>query len=140
MDNTAAYAVADARQRLEARESAEALFARKSSPKEHFNGDMPSQETVRKPRVLSAAIPAVERVQPGAEERPAQTPKKKPRALRAVKHSGGKPQLSAGPKVGIPNSDLARVRAWIKYGMTLDDIAGMYGITAGDLRRTLQEN
>ena len=138
MDNSASYAVADARQRAEARESAEALFARKSSTKEHFNQAMPSQESAHKPRVLSAAIPAAEGAQVGAEERPTQATKQKPRVLRAVKHSDREPQATAEPKVGIPNSDIARVRSWARHGMKLRDIAGMHGVTVEDVRQALR--
>ena len=139
MDNRAVYAVADARQRAEARESAEALFARKSSPKEHFHEAMPLQEPAHKPRVLSAAIPEAERIPADAEERLTQTPKQRPRVLRVAEHNDSKPQSSDATEAGIPNSDVARVRTWAKHGMKLRDIAGMYGVTVEDVRQVLRQ-
>src|SRR5262249_30511220 len=132
MNSTPSHAGADARQRAQARDSAEALFARKPPPEEHFTDVSPSPEPVRKPRVLSAA-PATERVPASAGERSAHT-KKKPRGLSAVKAADSEIQSGVPKKSRIPCSDVARIRTWIRYGMKPDEIAGMYGIGLDELR------
>jgi hypothetical protein len=39
----------------------------------------------------------------------------------------------------IPKSDFARTRTWLKYGMTVRQVADLYGISADHLERTLYD-
>jgi hypothetical protein len=103
-----------------ARQAAEALFAPKrrvaepSTPAAVLSAD----QTARKPRILSAV-----RVQPACVE-----------AIEApVNHAPPEPREK------IPASHFARIRTWLKYGMTIPQIAEVYGVTNGDIERILQK-
>jgi hypothetical protein len=105
---------ADREQISRARHAAEALFA----PKRQAPEPVPSTEqTVRAPRILRASPvrKSIEPVQvPARQEAPA-------------------------PLVQIPASHVARIRAWLKYGMTFAQVADLYGVVVGDVERALEE-
>jgi hypothetical protein len=104
-----------------ARQAAEALFARKENIAE---SSAPARalptpdQTARKPRILSA-VPAqptrAEAIDPPIDHR---RPK---------------------PRVKIPPSHFARIRTWVKYGMTIPEVAEVYGVGAGDIEGVLQK-
>ena len=96
-----------------ARQAAEALFAPKPQRAEPtIREAAPSDEAVRKPRVLavSAAVPL-------PREEPATPPPAEP---------------------VIPAAHNARIRAWLKFGMTTAQVAEMYGVAAGEIERILR--
>jgi hypothetical protein len=107
------------RQRSTAREAAEALFRPKEPAVEPATSVAPEpvEQTARKPRVL-AATPA-----------PSQTKAPEPRVV-------AKAQPAAA---SIPPSHAARIRTWIKYGMTPRQIAALYRVEARDVRQVLRE-
>jgi hypothetical protein len=39
----------------------------------------------------------------------------------------------------IPRSEFARIRAWMKYGMTVAQVAGVYGVAVGAIERILRQ-
>jgi hypothetical protein len=39
----------------------------------------------------------------------------------------------------IPSSQFARIRAWVKYGMTAAQVAGVYGVAVGVIERILRQ-
>ncbi len=101
-----------------ARQAAEALFAPKrrlaepAAPVPVTSAD----ETVRKPRILSAAPvkrTSVTAVEPSAK---VASPKKRQQ---------------------IPAAHLARIRTWLKYGMTIAQVAGVYGVTIDEIKNIL---
>lgn len=108
------------RERIDrARQAAEALFrpkrqdTRSSGPDSH-----PSAEaSERKPRVLTSSPPA-----------PAQ-----PTKVEALGTSEA-PMLPV-----IPASHFARIRAWVKYGMTVPQVAQVYGVAVGEIERILRK-
>jgi hypothetical protein len=104
-------------QSTSARQAAEALFAPKPKRVEApVREAAPSSEAVRKPRVLTIASPAlVARAEPASPTRA--EPTKKP---------------------VIPAAHAARIRAWMKYGMTAAQVAEMYGVAAGEVERVLR--
>jgi hypothetical protein len=98
------------------RQAAEALFAPKPKRVEPSIGEVaPAGEAVRKPCVLAAigAIPA-EHAEP----------------KEALAKPAGKPL--------IPTAHVARIRAWLTYGMTTAQVAEMYGVAAGEIERVLR--
>jgi hypothetical protein len=103
-----------------ARQAAEALFAPKtriiepSAPAAAPSAD----QTARKPRILSA-LP----VQPS-------------RAQEIEAHVAPVPPRR---REGIPASHLGRIRTWLKYGMTIPEVAKIYGGTIDDIERILQK-
>jgi hypothetical protein len=98
-----------------AREAAEALFRPKSrAPIETSNGSASVElEPLRKPRIILVP-PAGTRRETVA---PVTEPKKRRREIepRALK---------------ISKSEYGRVRALVSYGMTLDEVADLYGVPA----------
>jgi len=42
------------------------------------------------------------------------------------------------PAVEIPRSQLARIRAWVKYGMTIAQVAQVYGVAVAEIERILR--
>jgi hypothetical protein len=53
---------------------------------------------------------------------------RKPRVLQVV---------SAPPPPEIPRSQFVRIQTWVKYGMTVAQVAQVYGVAAGDIERVL---
>ena len=43
------------------------------------------------------------------------------------------------PAVEIPRSQLARIRAWVKYGMTIAQVAQVYGVAVAEIERILRD-
>jgi hypothetical protein len=39
----------------------------------------------------------------------------------------------------IPRSQFARIRTWVKYGMTAAQVAGVYGVAVGVIERILRQ-
>ena len=98
-----------------ARQQAEALFAQ---PKPTGRG----QQNQRKPRILSAGReqqPQAAHVE--ATKRPVQRETRMPR------------------KRVVPPSQLARLRTWVKYGMTIPQAADVYGVSESEIERILQK-
>ena len=103
-----------------ARQTAEALFAPKQAvavPSAPTIATMADQ-TARKPRILSAAQVQPTRVE--ATEAPVDA-------------------VSRKPSQRIPPSHLGRIRTWMKFGMTMAQVAEVYGVTVGDIEHMLNE-
>jgi hypothetical protein len=102
-----------------ARQAAEALFRSKppvSGPS--VPASAPADQSARKPRVLQIISPAVpvrheERETPAARE---------PQTMRK-----------------IPRSQFVRIRTLVKYGMTVAQVAEVYGVDAGEIARILRQ-
>jgi hypothetical protein len=109
----------DRQQITRAREAAEALFRPKRQLIEPSVPETPpAASSARKPRVLAIASPA-----PVHAERAAPV--------------SAKPKQQMTPE--IPRSQFARVRAWVKYGMTASQAAEVYGVAVGEVERILRK-
>lgn len=40
----------------------------------------------------------------------------------------------------IPISEVRRIKTWVRYGMTLSQVAHMYGVAVGDVEGVLRKN
>jgi hypothetical protein len=110
------HARGDDRQRTtSARQAAEALFTPKRQPVEPSDSDpAPSAERpARKPHVLSILSPA-----PVRKEELATPVDPEPRTTRQ-----------------IPRSHHARIRTWVEYGLTIPQVAEVYGVDVGVIER-----
>jgi hypothetical protein len=107
----------DDRERIsKARQAAEALFTLKSPVNGSSDRDSPpAAQSARKPRVL--AIAPVASVRHGDIETPVIP---EPQATRE-----------------IARSQFARIRTLVKYGMTVAQVAGVYGTAVGEIERIL---
>jgi hypothetical protein len=111
----------DNRDRItKARREAEALFTSKSPIRETAvpHPQTPVDQAARKPRILRALSTAPVRQQESAA------------------------QVSTEPSITpiqIPSSQFARIRAWVKYGMTAAQVAGMYGVAVDAIERILRQ-
>jgi hypothetical protein len=109
----------DDRERItSARQAAEALFTPKPPPIDLSTSDpAPSAERpARKPRVLSILSPP-----PVRNEEVAAPANPEPRTTRQ-----------------IPRSHHARIRTWVKYGLTVPQVAEVYGVAVGVIERILR--
>jgi hypothetical protein len=108
-----------------ARDAAEALFA----PKEPIADPSSSKETeaaqrdMRKPRILRAVT---------AKQAIVQVP-----VVETTKRPLQRKARTPGKRV--PVSHLARVRSWLKYGMTIAQAADVYGVGVSEIERILQK-
>jgi hypothetical protein len=108
----------DSRERsTSARQAAEALFTPKPKLIEpSVRETAPAGEAVRKPRVLAIS------------------------AARPVHHD--EPEAPTSAKLPetpvIPAAQVARIRAWMKYGMTAAQVAEVYGVAASEIERILR--
>ena len=110
----------DDRERItSARRAAEALFTPKRQPVEPSPSDpAPSvEQPARKPRVLSILSPA-----PVRNDEVAAPVDPEPRTTRQ-----------------IPRSHHARIRTWVEYGMTVPQVAEVYGVNVGVIERILRQ-
>lgn len=98
----------DRERKAQARQEAEALFRPKPA--------------VTETPVVSSAEPA----------------RLSPSALAPAQHETIEaPIQPERPSRQIPSAHLARIRAWVKYGMTTAQIAAVYGVDARDIARLL---
>jgi hypothetical protein len=100
---------------MSAREAAEALFTPKSQVTEQPDSLSPAESSARKPRILSALRPAPVRREQG--EAPARSKQRN--------------------TTEIPSSHFARIRAWVEYGMTAAQVAGVYGVAVNVIEAIL---
>jgi hypothetical protein len=106
------------------RHAAEALFAPKKplANATAAGSTAAAQQNVRKPRILSAV----------REQAP---------TLRAAYGEPNKPSRQRKirrPRKRVPVSDLARLRTWLKYGMTVRQAADVYGVSESEIERIVQ--
>jgi len=100
----------DDRERMvRARQAAEALFAPTPPVTEKSSVDQPA----RQPRVLETAPPPAPR-----------------EAIKAAAVSPEPPMPTS-----IPAAQVARIRSWVKYGMTLAQVAEVYKIPVAEITR-----
>jgi len=102
-----------------ARQAAEALFTPKRQPVEPSVSDPVSsaERPARKPRVLSILSPP-----PVRSKEVAAPVNPEPPTTRQ-----------------IPRSHHARIRTWVKYGLTIPQVAEVYGVAVGVIERILRE-
>jgi hypothetical protein len=102
-----------------ARQAAEALFTPKRQPVEpSASATVPSEEQPpRKPRVL----PILSRA-PVRNEEAATPVNPEPRTTRH-----------------IPRSEHARIRTWVEYGLTIPQVAEVYGVAVGVIERIFRQ-
>ena len=100
-------------------QAAEALFTPKRQPVEpSVSESVPSAErSARKPRVLAILSPA-----PVRNEEVAPPVDPAPRTTREV-----------------PRSNHARIRTWVQYGLTIPQVAEVYGVAVGVIERILRQ-
>ena len=105
-------------QSTSARQAAEALFAPKPQRADPSDREAaPVGEVMRKPRVLTAAT-----------------------AVPMPRDEPAAPTHAPPPKEPvIPAAHVARIRAWLKYGMTAVQVAEIYGVAAGEVERILHQ-
>jgi hypothetical protein len=103
---------------LRARQAAEALFASKSQVTDPPTSTATTAvQNPRKPRVLPVIRPPARR----DDQR--------------------KAPITVDPetRISIPVSNFARIRTWLKYGTTVRQVAELYGVSADQLERMLQD-
>jgi hypothetical protein len=76
---------------------------------------------------------------------PADQSARKPRVLRiisppAIRVEEVKAPVSPEPRTApaIPRSQLARLRSWVKYGMTIAQVAQVYRVPVGEIEHILR--
>jgi hypothetical protein len=108
----------DDRERIKrARQAAEALFPPKRQVAEQLvSASLPADQSARKPRELKTLLTA------------------------PVRHDVEAPVSSKQQTTPeIPMSQFARIRAWVKYGMTVTQVAEVYGVAVGAIERILRQ-
>jgi hypothetical protein len=113
------WAESDRHEISRARQAAEALFVPKREvAKPSTQAAVISvDQTARKPRILSAV-----RVRPA----------------RVETIEASVDRTPPEPHEKISASQVGRIRTWLKYGMTIPEVAKVYGVTVGDIERVLQ--
>jgi hypothetical protein len=109
----------DREQITRARQAAEALFRSKPPVSEpSVPASAPADQSARKPRVLRIISPAV-----------------------PIRHEAVGVPLATEPQTTreIPRSQFGRIRTLVKYGMTVAQVAKVYGVGAGEIARILRQ-
>src|SRR4051794_26433187 len=101
-----------------ARQAAEALFTgnREATARLMGEGSATSGKSAPKPRVLPVLPTAA--------------------APHEELNNSNSPQHQTVPE--IASSQFARIRTWVRYGMTLRQVADMYGTDVGEIERVLR--
>ena len=86
------------------------------SPQQLVSDSPPADQSARKPRVLG--------ISPAA-----------PNRLTEGKHRSPEPQTTRE----VPRSQFPRIRSWVKYGMTVAQVAEVYGVAVDDIERILRK-
>jgi hypothetical protein len=123
------------------------LFIRRQQ--QHPRGDDRNRITKarREVEALFTSKPPIRKIAVLHPQTPIDQAARKPRILRAlstapVRHQEGAAQVSTEPPITfiqIPSSQFARIRAWVKYGMTAAQVAGMYGVAVDAIERILRQ-
>jgi hypothetical protein len=100
-----------------ARRAADALFTPKPVEPSISDPAPSAERPARKPRVLAILSPA-----PVRNEEVAAPVDPEPRTTRQ-----------------IPRSHHARIRTWVKYGLTVPQVAEVYGVAVGVIERILRQ-
>ena len=109
----------DDRERItRARQAAEALFTSKPPVSRPSVPDSPpTDQAARKPRVLGIIAPP--------------TPMRNDEITTSI-------AAELQTTLGIPQSQFARIRTLVKYGMTVSQVALLYGAAVADIKRILR--
>jgi hypothetical protein len=108
----------DREQIARARQAAEALFTSKPAETRPAVPDAaPPGPPARKPRVLQITA----------------TPAKRGKEVNAAVNS--EPQ----PTREVSKSDFSRIRTWVKYGMTVRQVAELYGADIDEIERIIRK-
>ena len=108
----------DVRERIgQARQAAEALFTKPRVAMPSVSELSKTAKTARKPRVLPMISPLVPVLPDEAETAIAPSP----------------------PAGEIPRSQLARIRGWVRYGMTIAQVAQVYGVAVTEIEGILRD-
>lgn len=105
------------------------------------------RERIIRARLAAEALfksnPSV-RTPPEPETAPADQAARKPRALQIVSPPASvrrtdpeRSVISPPPAREIPRSQCGRIRAWVKYGMTVAQVAQVYGVPVSEIERIL---
>ena len=121
------------------------MFTRRQQP--HPRGD--DRERITKARREAEALftskPPIRETAVSYPQTPVDQGARKPRILKAlstapVRHQEGAAQVTEpSTPIQIPSSQFARIRAWVKYGMTAAQVAGMYGVAVDAIERILRQ-
>lgn len=106
--------------RERARQAAEALFAPKKRDAE------PAAPAIRPATAQPVPIPPRAPQPPPVDHEPRR---------EADTGSGGR----ATAKPQIPPAHLTRIRTWLRYGMTISEVANVYGVEIGEIERILRK-
>ena len=109
----------DREQITRARQAAEALFRSKPPVSEpSIPASAPADQSARKPRVLQIISPAV-----------------------PIRHQAVEVSVATEPQTTreIPRSQFVRIRTLVKYGMTVAQVAKVYGVAASEIARILRQ-
>jgi hypothetical protein len=123
----------DDRERItRARQTAEALFPQKPAvSKPSVSATPRTDQPARKPRVLpiisSSATDAEAVVGPPLEKTQAD----------AQQHLGKEIGAERQTTPAIPQAHFSRIRNWVKYGMTIAQVANIYQTHVGEIERIL---
>ena len=109
----------DREQIVRARQAAEALFTSKSP--------------VTKPAVTDSAAPSLTARKPRVLQIIAGPAKTDVKVTAAVT-----PEPQSRPQ--IPRSQFSRIRSWVKYGMTVRQVAEHYGTEIDEIRRIIRSS
>ena len=100
----------------QARQAVEALFTKPQVGTPSISEAGPTAKTARKPRLLPMGSPLV-----------------------PVLPDESKTAIVLSPPAGeLPRSKFARIRAWVKYGMTIAQAAQVCGVAVAEIERILR--
>jgi hypothetical protein len=102
-----------------ARQAAEALFTVKPPVSVPSVADAAADQSSRKPRVLRVTSPP-------------------PTGVEEPKASVSLEPLEPASTPSISPAHFARIRTWMRYGMTIAEVAAVYGLAVDELARILR--
>jgi len=113
------YSRGDRERITRARQAAEALFTGKPPVSAPSVEDKAADQSPRKPRVLRVTSPP-------------------PTDIEELKAPVGREPREPTTTPSIPPAHFARIRTWMRYGMTIAEVAAVYGLAVDELVRILR--
>lgn len=85
------------------------------------------------------AEPAAPAIRPAIAQPAFQPPKPRPVDREPLRQPAAAPGGGTPANPEIPPAHLTRIRTWLKYGMTVDEVANVYGVEIGEIERMLHK-
>jgi hypothetical protein len=108
--------------------------------RERINRARQAAEALFQPKP-PVAQPSIAKPPPAADPSTSQPRMLRPSSSAPVRHAAAEAPVNREPPTPpeIPASRYSRIRAWVKYGMTIPQVAQIYGVAVDEIKRIVRK-